>query len=558
MKKILILSLLLLSTVVAHAQKHYSKDIDELRQPKLIVGLVVDQMRWDYLTRYADRYVDGGFRRLMREGYNCNRTFINYIPAITAVGHTSVYTGSVPSISGIVGNNFYIGKEYTYCTKDTTVLGIGTYNKDGQPDANVSAGKHSPRNLLVTTMTDQLRLATNFRSKTIGVALKNRASILPAGHAANAAYWMDENSTNFITSTYYMKETPRWVKDFNARKQGEKYVKEHLAIGNKRIKDGPWKLLYEEKSYEQSAKKDQAWEGAIGESLKLSPWGATITFDMARAAIEGENLGRNKEEVPDFLTISISSTDMIGHRVSPNSIWMEDTYLRLDKDLADFLTYLDQRVGAGNYLFFLTADHGGSHNPKFRQDHHIPGDTWKGAIIEDELNQALRRQFPSLSTKPIKSILNMQVYLSDEVRSSRQADAVITATVNWLRQREEVAYAFPANAVPDYVPEPIHTKAINGYNPHRSGDIQIIFRSDLTEDYASLDKLREAAYIYKGTTHGLWNPDDTHIPLIFFGWNVPHGWDNRTHAITDIATTVCALLNIQQPSGCVGTPIDFK
>ena len=558
MKRITFILALMLLTLAAQAQKHYSKNIDELRQPKLIVGLVVDQMRWDYLTRYADHYVDGGFRRLMREGYNCNRTFINYIPSITAVGHTSVYTGSIPAITGIIGNYFYINREHTYCTRDTTVLGIGTCDKDGKPDTNTSAGKHSPRNLLVTTMTDQLRLATNFRSKTIGVALKNRASILPAGHAANAAYWMDDNSTNFITSTYYMKETPRWVKDFNARKQGEKYVKENLAIGNKRIKDGPWKLLYEEKSYEQSAKKEQVWEGTIGETLKLSPWGTTITFDMARAAIEGENLGRNKEDVPDFLAISISSTDMIGHRVSPNSIWMEDTYLRLDKDLADFLSYLDQRVGEGNYLLFLTADHGGSHNPTFRQEHHIPGDTWKGAIVEDELNQALRSQFPSLTKKPVMSILNMQVYLSDEARSSRQADAITTAAVNWLRQRKEVAYVFPANAVPDYVPEPIHTKVINGYNPQRSGDIQIIFRSDLTEDYTSLDKLRDPSYIYKGTTHGLWNPDDTHIPLIFFGWNVPHGWDNRTHSITDIATTVCALLNIQQPSGCVGTPIDFK
>lgn len=557
MKKLILLALLLCS-FAANAQKHYSKNIDELNQPKLVVGLVVDQMRWDYLTRYADHYVDGGFRRLMREGYNCNRTYINYIPAITAVGHTSVYTGSVPAINGIVGNNFYIGKEYVYCTEDTTTMGIGSCNKEGKPDPSVWSGRQSPRKMLVTTMTDQLRLATNFRSKTVGVALKDRAAILPAGHAANAAYWMDDHSTNFITSTFYMKDTPRWVKDFNARKLGEKYVKENLAISNKRIKDGPWKLLYEEKTYVQSAEKNQAWENTIGDNLKLSPWGMTITFDMARAAIEGENLGRNKYEVPDFLAISISSTDMIGHRISPNSIWMEDTYLRLDKDLADFLTYLDNRVGAGNYLFFVTADHAGSLNPNFRQEHNIPGDTWKGAIVVDALNKALRQQFPSLREKPVKSMLNMQIYLSDEIHSSHQAEAITSAAVNWLRQQAEVAYAFPANAVPDNVPEPIRTKATNGYCPQRSGDIQLIYRSDLTEDYAGIETLQKPDHIYKGTTHGLWNPDDAHIPLIFYGWNVPHGWDNRLHSITDIATTITALLNIQQPSGCVGEVIDFR
>ena len=221
------------------------QDIQELQRPKLVVGLVVDQMRWDYLTRYVDRYCDGGFRRMMREGWNCNRT------------------------------------------------AVGAYDKNGKPSATARAGLESPHNLLVTTMTDELRMATNFRSKTVGVALKDRASILPAGHSATAAYWMDGYSTNFITSTYYMNELPKWVKKFNDQKLGDKYANEHLAFANKSIKGGPWELLYDEKTYVQSAPKNQKWENTFGYDLKNSPWGMKITFDMAKAAVEGENLGNN-------------------------------------------------------------------------------------------------------------------------------------------------------------------------------------------------------------------------------------------------------------------------
>lgn len=538
-------------------QAQNRSDISELSQPRLIVGLVIDQMRWDYLTRYQDRYTDGGFRRLMREGYNCNRTLINYIPAITAVGHTSVYTGSVPAMTGIVGNNFYINRQPVYCTSDTTVLGLGTLDDNGSPLARASAGMMSPRNLLVTTMTDQLRLATNFRSKVIGVALKDRAAILPAGHAANAAYWMDSKSYNFVSSTYYMDKLPEWVNTFNSRHLGAQYVNQNLAIKNKRIKGGPWPLLHDAKTYVQSAPQGQKWEATIGTDLKLSPWGMTITFDMARAAIEGEDLGNNPNHVPDFLAVSISSTDMIGHKVSPNSIWMEDTYLRLDRDIETFLNYLDSRVGKGNYLFFLTADHAGSHNPIFRQEHNIPGDTWKGALVQEDLTSHLRTRFSNLPDKAVMSLTNMQVHFSDATHALSNYAEIEKATIDYLNSRQDVAYAFSTPRIPDYIPEPIRTYAINGYCPHRSGDIQIIFQSRLTEDYASANDLRSPDHIYKGTTHALWNPDDTHIPLIFFGWNTPHKWDNHTHYITDIAATITAMLNIQQPNACVGNAIEF-
>ncbi len=190
----------------------------DLPRPKLVVGIVVDQMRWDYLYRYFSRYQDNGFKRLLNEGFSCENTQVDYIPTFTGPGHTCIYTGSVPAIHGIAGNDFIIqatGKSM-YCTEDTSVQTVGSTSK---------AGQMSPRNLLTTTVTDELKLATNFRSKVIGIALKDRGGILPAGHTADAAYWFDDKTGNWITSTYYMKELPQWVKDFNDQKLPETYLK---------------------------------------------------------------------------------------------------------------------------------------------------------------------------------------------------------------------------------------------------------------------------------------------------------------------------------------------
>ncbi len=534
------------------------QDIQELQRPKLVVGLVVDQMRWDYLTRYADRYCDGGFRRMMREGWNCNRTLINYLPCITAVGHTSIYTGSVPAITGIVSNTFFIDGKKTYCTEDDAVKAVGAYDKNGKPSATARAGLESPHNLLVTTMTDELRMATNFRSKTVGVALKDRASILPAGHSATAAYWMDGYSTNFITSTYYMNELPKWVKKFNDQKLGDKYANEHLAFANKSIKGGPWELLYDEKTYVQSAPKNQKWENTFGYDLKNSPWGMKITFDMAKAAVEGENLGNNPAGVPDFLAVSISSTDMVGHRISPNSIWMEDMYLRLDLDIADFLSFLDEKVGKGNWILFLSADHAGAHNVEWRHEHKIPSDIWGENPIIEGLNAHLRKTFPSLTENPVMSITSQQVHFTNDVQTISDYPKILSEAIAYLNTLPEVSYAFSMAAIPDFVPEPIRTNAINGYCPHRSGQIQIIPRPGVTEDFSKTADIQKDGFVSKGTNHIAWSPDDSHIPLIFMGWGVPHGWDNRTHHITDIAATITALLNIQQPNGCVGEVIEMN
>ncbi len=498
-------------------------------RPKLVVGIIVDQMRWDYLERYSDRYCEGGFRRMMNEGYNCNRCMINYMPAVTAVGHTSVYTGSVPAFHGIVNNGFYVNGKKTSAPYDENMTTVGSTTK---------AGQRSPHNMMATTIGDELRMFTNFRSKVIGVAIKDRASVLPAGHSANAAYWLDDSNDRFITSSYYMNKLPKWVEDFNKHNKAKKYMK----------RDWPKKMMYKEKTYVQSHARDERIEMRVGEDIRSTPWGATLTFDMACAAIEGEKLG--KDEFTDMLCVSISSTDIIAHRVGCNSPLVEDAYLWLDQDLESFFDFLDSKVGKGQWTAFLTADHAGSHNPQWRMDHKIPAQVWEDTQTVKDLNQLVANKTGVadviMDISCFKVMLNEPLMREKGLKRNDVADIV----VDYLRTQPFVLYAFDVERMPDNIPEPIRTMARNGYYPGRTGQIQIVPTGDIMEAFSYGEGQNR-----KGASHMLWGPDDTHIPLIFMGKGVTHGENNHTVHITDIAATITALLHIQQPSVCVGEPI---
>lgn len=509
-----------------------------VNQPKLVVGLVIDQMRWDFLYRYRSLYSANGFKRLLNEGHSCENTMIPYMPTYTAPGHTCIYTGSVPAIHGIIGNNWYNRKTNSgvYCTQDDSVKTVGSSS---------SLGKMSPKNLWATTITDELRLSTNFKSKVIGIALKDRGAILPAGHSANAAYWYDDITGTFITSTYYMNELPAWVTTFNNQQLPATYMKQD------------WNTLLPMAAYNQSSADDKPYEATIaGEikpvfphqlstinnakntAFKTTPFANTFTFDFAKAAIQNEGLGNNT--VPDFLTVSISSTDYIGHTFGPNSIEIEDTYLRLDKDIADFLLYLDKTIGKGNYLFFLSADHGVAHVPAFAKEYKIPGGSVSDEAITKKLNTEIADKFGI--QKAIITVMNYQVYLSDSaiLKKAAISEVIISA----LKKEDFIADAVVLNDVAGAaIPEPQKVRMINGYSPSRSGDIQFVFKPGYFDGGN------------KGTTHGLWNPYDAHIPLLFFGWNIKPGKTYRETYMTDIAATIAALLQIQMPNGCVGKVI---
>jgi predicted AlkP superfamily pyrophosphatase or phosphodiesterase len=515
-----------------------------LPRPKLMVGIVVDQMRWDYLYRYYDRYQTGGFKRMLNEGFTCENTQIPYVPTVTAAGHTCIYTGSVPAIHGIAGNDFIIqatGKSM-YCTDDSTVVGVGSTS---------AAGKMSPRNLLASTVTDELRLATNFRSKVIGIALKDRGGILPAGHTANAAYWFDDASGNWITSTYYMTDLPAWVKTFNAGKPAEKYLKQD------------WNTLYPTSTYIQSSadnspkyegkfagaeaptlpvKTSELYKGKMG-MIRSTPYGNSMTLDLAKAAVESEALG--KGPVTDFLALSLSSTDYIGHQFGPNSVEVEDTYLRLDKDLAAFFTYLDAKLGKGNYTVFLTADHGAAHNPNFLLDNKIPAGMWNEGTTRTGLNKMLEDKYKQKNL--VLSFNNYQVNFNNAVITNENInrEALKQDCINYLQKQPEIAYAVDMQKVQSStIPEDLRSRIQNGYNAERSGAIQIILKPGWYSGHGAT-----------GTTHGTWNPYDAHIPLVFMGWGIKHGSLVRETYMTDIAATVAALLHVQAPNGNIGHPI---
>ena len=520
---------------------------ETLPKPKLVVGLVVDQMRWDYLYRFYDRYSDAGFKRLLEEGFSCENTYIPYVPTYTAIGHSTVYTGSVPAIHGIAGNDFIIQAtgENMYCTQDDAVQAVGGKGKVGQ---------QSPKNLLVSTITDQLKLATNFQSKVIGIAIKDRGGILPAGHFADAAYWLDGATGDWITSTYYRNELPKWMQDFNKKKLPDAYFKKG------------WNTLYPIESYVLSTADDTEYEEPFkGEKaavfprdlvalkkengydlIKSTPFGNTLTLDLAKEAIEQEKLGHNPVGVTDFLAVSLSSTDYIGHQFAINSIEIEDTYLRLDADIASFLDYLDQKIGAGAYTIFLTADHGASHNPKFFSDQKGNAGYFDTKEVKATLNTSLHKKFGVDGL--VKSLMNYQVHLNYPVleKTTLEEHEVRAFIVKELRKAAGVSFVTDMDqAGVSAIPQRIRERIVNGYNYKRSGVIQIILDPQW---YSGKQNS-------KGTTHGTWASYDAHIPAVFMGWGINKGTTVRETHMTDIAPTLAALLKIEEPNGNIGTPI---
>jgi len=466
-------------------------------RPRLVVGLVVDQMRWDYLYYYNDLYREDGLKRMLNEGFSCENTMINYVPTVTAIGHASIYTGTTPAMHGIAGNNFFIDNREVYCCADTTVRSVGS---------NTEKGQMSPHYMLASTIGDELKTATDFRSKVIGVSLKDRAAILPAGHSADAAYWWDSKAKCFITSTYYMDKLPGWVTKFNSK--CKKYGIENPM---------------------------------------MEPKGITLTMDMAFAALDNEQLGRH--DVTDMLTISVSTTDAMGHAFSTRGAENKAAYLQLDREIARLLDKLDTTIGRGNYLIFLSADHGAAHNFNFMREHKIPAGAWESWNMVKPLNEYLCSLHPGTDNL-VTGENSYRFYLNHEAIRTAGLDIekVKHEAIEWLLKDKRVQFAvdYP-EAASSCVPEMIRERMVNGYNPKRSGDICVITSPQVFITNDSPDN--------RGTSHGAWNPYDAHIPLLFMGWNVSHGTTTMPTRIVDIAPTVCAMLHIQMPNAAIGTAI---
>lgn len=524
--------------------KNKNEVVQTVSKPKLVVGIIVDQMRYDYLTRFWDQYGEGGFKRLVNQGFNCKNHHFNYAPTSTAPGHASAYTGASPSSHGIIGNNWYdkVQDEEVYCAADDAYESVGT---------DSDAGKMSPHRMLTTTITDQLRLHTQMRGKTIAIALKDRGAVLPGGHTANAAYWFEGADTGkWVTSSYYMDKLPDWVNAFNASGRAQSYKK-------------AWTTLKDINLYKESGSDANNYEGLFEtetssvfphstpnllakdrdfEFIKATPFGNSITTDFALAALENEGLGKDRNT--DFLAVSYSSTDYVGHKFGVNSIEVEDTYLRLDQDLARLLNTLDTQVGQGQYTVFLTADHGAIHVPAYLKDQKIPAGYLDRMGMKEEFNEFLKYRYGT--TDLVKNISNYQVFLDRKVVNNLDMDLddvqeeIAFELLNYdVIDKVYTGYQMWQNQYVRGIPYILQ----NGWHQKRSGDVLYVLKPGFI------------SYPTTGSTHGSPQIYDTHVPLLFFGNGIKKGETVSRTEIPDIAPTIASMLGIAFPNGTTGKPI---
>ena len=506
----------------------------QIERPKIVIGIVVDQMRNEYLQRYYSDFEDGGFKRLMNDGHYFSNMHYNYAPTYTGPGHASIYTGTTPSVHGIVGNYWYHRSEErgVYCTGDETCLAVGNEDEGGM----------SPNRLKTTTLSDELQLTTNMRSKSIAISIKDRGAILPGGHVNSEAYWMAKNGF-FITSTFYMENLPEWVDDFNKKGRPAHYIK------------NGWETLRDMSEYGASNPDDNEYESRLGNkekpvfpydltsmvrkgglsSIKASPFGNNIVLEFAKDAIKENNLGGG--EYTDMLMVSFSSPDYVGHAMGPRAVETQDTYLRLDALMADFLKFLDDKYGKDEYLVFLTADHGAAEVPTFLNDHGFNVNHMSRSLVGDTLKAW---SMITYGENVIKKVDNNNVYFNYEVMSNKKIDKteLIEQVKDQLYILNFIKSAFSekeilAGTSGNYFKNMIAA----GYDVKQNGDIVFV---------------PEPGYItYKstGTTHGSAYNYDTHVPGLFFGWGVKSGRTPTRKTITQIAPTISQLIQIGMPSG---------
>lgn len=542
---LLLLALSFIASTPLKAQNTYPGE-----QPKLVVGIVVDQMRYDYLTRYWDRYGEGGFKRLVGQGFNFKNHHFNYVPTATGPGHASVFTGTTPAHHGILGNDYFdalIG-ERVYCVEDTAYSSVGTADK---------AGQMSPHRMRHTTLTDELLMFNQYRGKAVAISLKDRGAVLPGGFAGKAYWFHGKEEGKWISSTYYMEELPKWVNKFNSGKSAASYKKD-------------WKPMYTLSSYEHSNQDDtpyerpffgqespvfpyklkQLWKDNGGfDMLKATPFGNSLTTDFALAALEGEDLG--KDEFTDMLAISYSSTDYVGHRFGTRAVETEDTYLRLDKDIERLLKALDKKVGEGEYVVFLTADHGASPNPVYVQDHGFEAPARISGHVRKVVSEYAQSRYKA--PELIKYADDHVVYLNKEVvnRLGLRRAEVQRELAALLLDIPQVSRAFTGEQLAGgRLSDPLGVMVQNSYTPKLSGDIMLVYYPFVLSQH----------YQQGGTTHGSPYRYDTHVPFILYGSGIKHGESHEATEIPDIAPTMSALLGISLPSGTTGVvrPEAFK
>lgn len=495
-------------------------------RPKLIVGLVVDQMRYDYLTRFEADYGEDGFKRLMREGLNCKNVHYNYKPTYTGPGHATIFTGTSPSVHGIVGNNWFERAENksVYCV--TLKSGV---------DSAVS----NPKRLLVETLSDAMKQFSNFDSKSYGISLKDRGAILPAGHLANGAYWFSSENGIWESDAYYENENPKWLSNFNQQDLAKRYLKQ------------PWTLSQSWATYNESIPDSNAFEYPLSKNttpvfpydlmkikeeigwgvLKKIPQGNQMSADLFKSLVRNEGLGKGNST--DFISLSFSATDYVGHRFGVQSVEVQDTYIKLDQTIADLLIFLDQQVGKENYTLFLTSDHGAGMPRAYLKEKGIPTGELNSRRISKSLDSLLRAN--NLNDEWILKLMNLNVYFDDSLKSAKPQEYKIAKK---LCQEYLVLHPGIAKVLDPFVSvnttDQRSEMALRGFHPNRSGDLILI------------EEANWSTYTDKGSTHGSPYEYDTHVPLLFYGFKVPKGKTSvATYPVTSIVSSLSLLFGFQ-------------
>ena len=542
-KLIILIAFTLLFQNISFSQRKVAPE-----NPKLIINIVVEQMRYDFIQRYWSKFSKGGFKRLINEGAFCKNANYSYLITESAPGYATIATGTTPSNHGIVSDYWFqrLKNKKKFCIEDKHLKSSTT---------NFNNNKYSPKQLIGSTLGDELRLSNYKQSKVIGVSLKNYAAILSSGHLANAAYWMDDKTGNWTSSSFYLDSLPKWVVDFNNKKFTEIYLAKQ------------WNTILPIDSYRESLADNNAYEKGFKNSqktfpyellelsknegvgvIKHTPYGNTYTKDFALSAIVNENLG--KDEYTDLITISFAASGYINQIFGIRSIELQDIYLRLDKNIEHLLTFVDEYLAKEDVLIVLTSDRGSIDNPKFSKEVGMPTGRFNSERAISVLESYLKAVYGRANW--IKSYNNRQIYLNQELidASKLNLGEVQLKAAQFINQFKGVANATTATILQtSNFSNNILFKFQNSYNLERSGDVLI----NLEPGWIEENNRKVSFEYYKQSSPYRY---DSHVPLIWYGWKINRGEILKNVNIQDVSATIANFLNIAYPSGTTGKPIE--
>jgi len=517
-------------------------------KPKLVIGIVVEQLKYDQLEKFRDRLGENGIKKLINEGTYFKNASYEYMLTQSAPAHATIATGAEPSSHGITSDSWFIPlkNELIYCTADLNVDPVG---------GSYESGLHSPVNLQASTFSDELKMSTKRRSKVFALGLKENSAIFTGGHSADGAFWFDNTTGTWMTSTYYLETLPDWVKDFNALSYPDTYL------------NTEWTVFRPDVNYSDCSVDSNSYEGGFSgvnyfpydlkklrtknkfntrndfSLLRETPFGNSYTTSFAIRLMEKEELGQ--DDITDYISICYSATDNIGHRFGPSSLEMGDAILRLDHDIENLLRFLNEKIGKKNILVYFTASHGISEIPAILEENNIPA----GYFMQNQAIQLLRTYLNAIYGEGswVKGYSDRQIYLNrtliEDARLS--LEDVQKKVARFLVQFTGVSTAYPYSAFEanDYGNGNLK-RIINSFNPQRSGDVIITLNPGWVEKEQDFVTNHNSPYEY-----------DSHVPLIWYGWNVNRSTVARKVNMTDVAATLSSLCKVPIPNACSGDPL---